>query len=275
MNEQEQAKAAAEAASTIDPVSFMEAGAGYEGMGANQFSPMYLRILHSDAPQIQEGDAAFVPGAKFGDFFNDLTGKCYGNTLFNIPLKSDVLWMEFKPDLGGFQGAHVPCSVPVLGDEYKGMVHAETGNEIIPYHVFYVLVVDPTTDKIEKPVNIGILSFKSTGIPHAKTWNTRIRQTLLPNGDQAPYYSSVWKLTTAKNQKQAGSKTLTWFTIGEGKTTYADRVRFVSKDDYIQFAKPSRAQVDSNKGAMQAAIEEGAAHERLTADAWKEGGSEY
>jgi hypothetical protein len=262
MSDKDTVAQAAAAASAIDPASFMDAGAGYEGMGAAQFSPMYLRILHSDAPQIQRGDAAFVEGAEFGHFFNDLTGKCYGPSIDVIPLKSDILWMEFKPDLGGFQGAHAPFSVPTLGDEYKGMVHAENGNQIIPYHVFYVLVMDG--DKIEQPVNIGILSFKSTGIPHAKTWNTRIRQTLLPSGEQAPYYSSVWRLTTAKNQKQAGSKTLTWFTIGEGKTTYAERLRFITKDDYLNAAKPFRAQVDSDKGAMQAAIAEGVQRAQIT-----------
>jgi hypothetical protein len=268
VSDKDTASAAAQAANDINPADFMEAGAGYEGMGAAQFSPMYLRILHSDAPQLQEGDQAFVPGAKFGDFFNDLTGKAYGPSIDVIPLKSDVLWMEFKPDLGGFQGAHAPFSIPVLGDEYKGMVVAggdNAGNQIVPYHVFYVLVVDPVTGKVETPVNIGILSFKSTGIPHAKTWNTRIRQTLLPNGAQAPYYSSVWRLTTAKNQKQAGSKTLYWYTIGEGKTTYAERLRFIDAETYMNAAKPFRAQVDSDKGAMQAAIAQGEAQRQITA----------
>jgi hypothetical protein len=272
------------AAQAADALDFMEAGAGYDGMSASQFVPMYLRILHLTAPQITEGMPEFVPGAKAGDFFNDLTGKSYGKSLDLIPLRSDILWFEYHPTKLDFKGIHAPFSIDVYGDEYKGMFIASgenQGNRIVPTHVFYVLVAD---ELAKGNKTIGILSFHKSGIPHAKVWNTRIRQVLIPvykDGvaqvdaagqpvmDIAPYFSSVWRLTTELNTNDQGS----WYTIGKDKVTHAERLRFVNREAYNNAAKPMRAQVDNDKGAMQAALAQGETRQALTDNAGKD--SEY
>jgi hypothetical protein len=167
--------------------------------------------------------------------------------------------------MGDFKGIHAPYSILTKGDEFKGLYITEgegIGNRLVPTHVFYVLV----SKELEKGnKTIGILSFHKSGIPHAKVWNTRISSVLKPNGKQAAYYSSVWRLTSALNQNDQG----TWYTIGKDKVTYAERLRWVGKEDYLNIVKSSRGQIDSDKGAMQAAIEQGETRKQI------EGPSEF
>lgn len=223
-----------------------EAGQGYDGMGADQFAPVFINILHSTAPEQQEGTPEYVPGAKFGDFFNSMTRKSYGKSIEVVPLKCEEAWLEWAPNNGGLRGRHAPGSIKVTGDPY-GKQFTDSGNEIIEYMMFYVLVVG------EFENGVAVFSLKKSGMKHGKTWNTRIRSVKLPNGAMAPYYSSVWKLTSMLNKND---KAQTWYNIGVGKTTGAERVRFITPDD-LPVIKTSREQVVSSKGISLAAIEGG------------------
>jgi hypothetical protein len=178
-----------------------------------------------------------------------------------IPLKCEELWLEWAPNNGGLRGRHVPGSLPVEGDPF-GKQFTKAGNEIVDYMLFYVLIVG------QMELGPAVFSLKKTGIKHGKAWNTRIRSVKLPNGAIAPYYSSVWRLTTSLNKNDKGQ---TWYNIGVGKTTNAERVRFITPDD-LNVIRPARAMVTSAQGISLAAL---ASHETpaITDNAGKE--SEY
>ena len=222
-----------------------DAGQGYEGMKSDQFSPTYLSILHSTAPELQEGTSEYVSGAKFGDFFNSMTRHSYGRSVEVIPLKQENLWMVFKPNNGGFLGRYMPGSIDVTGDMYTGLYDKE-GNMVVEYMVYFLL--------LPSELQIGPVAFslKKTGIRYGTAWNTRIRSVILPNGKTAPYYSSVWRLTTSLNKNDKGQ---TWYTIGSGKATNAEWVRWIGPMEKDDFVKPNRLTLQDTRNVNFAQIE--------------------
>jgi hypothetical protein len=63
-----------------------------------------------------------------------------------------------------------------------------------------------------------------------------IRMTRLPSGAIAPYFSSVWQLSTVINKNDRGQ----WFSIGT-KNSLIERVRFITKADFESFVAPAHA----------------------------------
>ena len=127
MSGKDKVEAAAKAA---EDTSFLDAdaGMGYDGMTADQFAPLFLSILHSSAPQIQEGMDGYVPGAKFGDFYLANNNKVYGKTIEVVPLKAEEVWLEWRPNNGGLAGRHA------VGPQYgygSGPEHCFGGRRLL------------------------------------------------------------------------------------------------------------------------------------------------
>lgn len=198
------------------------AGAGYEGMSAQDVQIPFLRILQALSPQVTEGGDEYVEGAKPGYFFNTLTKKVYGNTVSLIPVKFETSWLEWtNGERGKLVGRYAPGSITVVdGPNYRKFT--EAGNEIVETMTFYCLVAGAIED------GIIIFSLSKTGIKHGKRWNTLISTTKLPNGKMAPYFSSVWTLKTQLNKNEKGA----WYTLGVKSVSNIARERFITKEEY-------------------------------------------
>ena len=168
-------------------------------------------------------------------FFNTITERLYGTTIQVVPIMYKKLWLEWAPNRGGLMGRHDPESVKVNKENFSGW-KTEDGNIISETHSFYVMVVGHFD---EGPI---VLSLTSTGIRHAKNWNTQIMMTKLPSGSKAPYYSSVWELETVKCINQQG----TWYQIGE-KKTMIKRMRFITEKEFTGFVLPMKESLGSLK----------------------------
>lgn len=211
-------------------VGFLEehAGEGFEGLTTEDFSMPFLKILQSLSPQVDEDADEYVQGAKPGMFINSVTNKLYGTTIKLIPIQYTRIWLEWSPNRGGLVGRHEPGSIQVDKSNFSKWTNAD-GNIITDNHVFYCLNAD---HQDEGPM---VFSVTSSGIKHAKNWNTQIMMTRLPSGSRAPYFSSVWELETVKNKNDQGS----WYQIGE-KSTRVKRERFINSDEYTKFVNPAR-----------------------------------
>jgi hypothetical protein len=87
-------------------------------------------------------------------------------------------------------------------------------------------------DKMEEgPI---LYALQSTGVKHAKNWNSQLLMTRLPNGNQAPYFSSVWKLSIEKYKNDQG----TYYQIG-GKTSNIGRTRFITEKEFNEYVLPT------------------------------------
>lgn len=203
------------------------AGQGFENMGAEDFQIPFLRILQALSPQVDEDSDEYVEGAKQGMFFNTVTSRLYGRTIEVIPLMYKKVWLEWAPNRGGLVARHDPGSIEVDKSDFSKWKHGE--NDVAEHHVFYVLCADHLD---EGPM---VFSLSSSGIKHARNWNTQLMLTKLPSGSRAPFFSSVWRMETVKNQNDQG----TWYQVGERKTMI-DRVRFITLDEFQQIVQPSR-----------------------------------
>ncbi len=223
-----------EAAKEAAKLEFLEAqsGVGFEGIGAEDFQIPFLRILQPLSPQVDEDADEYVSGAKSGMFANTVNNRLYGTTINVIPLMYKKIWLEWAPHRGGLVGRHEPGSIPVNKDKFsswKAVSDSEEPNDIAEHHVFYVIAAEHPE---EGPM---VFSLWSSGIKHARNWNTQIMMTKLPSGNRAPFFSSVWKLETVRNKNDAGI----WYQIGERKSMI-ERVRFITQEEYSQIVAPTR-----------------------------------
>jgi len=209
-------------------VSFLNehAGEGFENITQDDLKMPFLNILQKGSPQVDKNDVNFIQGAEPGMFFNNVTKKLYGTTIELIPVKYEKLWMEWKPDRGGLIGPHIPGSIDVDKNDFSNWIY--NGNNITETLFFYVLIAGHFNDG---PITFTL---SSTGIKHGKNWNTQIVHTRLPNGKQAPYFSSVWKLTSMACKNDKG----TWYQIGDTSTAI-ERKRFINQKECIDFILPA------------------------------------
>lgn len=187
-------------------LSFLEddAGAGFNDMGVEQQAIPLLLICQSNSADAVEA------GVKPGEFYNSITKKSYGNSVKVVVAYFKIAWIEWVPNAGGFAGRYEPGSIEVQGDVYSGMTNPKTGNDVVETWLYYVLLEDHKED--------GFFVFSSTpgNMKYLKAWNTQMKYLRLPPRTDpktgkvvalpAQIYSSVWQLTTGKDQNKAGQK---------------------------------------------------------------------
>lgn len=217
----------------IKNVDFLNehAGKGFENINQDDLKIPFLRILQKLSPQVDEKDPNYIKGAQPGMFFNTVTQKLYGKEVNLIPIKYEKVWLEWKPNRGGFVARHEPYSIVVDQSnfaewKYNGNIIQETLN-------FFVFIAGKLD---EGPL---VFSLSSTGIKHGKNWNTQIVHTRLPSGKQAPYFSSIWNISSIACTNAQG----TWYQIGD-TTSLIKRIRFISKEDFEKFINPTRKSLD-------------------------------
>jgi hypothetical protein len=213
----------------IEPdASFLDedAGAGFEDLGMEQQAIPLLLICQSNSSDAVE--AGVIPG----EFYNNITKKSYGNSINLIAAYFKVAWLEWIPNGGGFAGRYEPGSIEVTGNVYDGMKNPKTGNTVVETWLYYVMLYDHPGE--------GFFVFSSTpgNMKYLKAWNTQMKFLRLPSGKPAQIYSSVWQLTTGKDQNKAGQK---YYSLrAEGGKPGIVRVGWITKELKTEYVEPIR-----------------------------------
>jgi hypothetical protein len=209
-------------------VDFMEgiAGEGYGHMTNEDYIQAFVKILQPLSPQCVKGKEEFMPDAEPGMFYNNASGQLYGTTLKVIPLYYLHEWTEWKDNRGGFVGKHEPHSVRVDTSDFTKWM-TDNGNVINDTYSFYVALPD------YPEAGIVLMSFTSTNIKPAKSWNSMISMVRTPGGKQAPFFSSVWELGVTKREDNNN----TWYTLGKDKAN-AKRERYINAEEYSTVVLP-------------------------------------
>jgi len=84
---------AAERPSDLDPND----RTGTEGITADQIRLPRLAIAQGLSPQMIPTESSFIKGLSLGDLFNDVTNQIYTQPLIVVPIKRDVVRIEFDP----------------------------------------------------------------------------------------------------------------------------------------------------------------------------------
>lgn len=234
-----------------------DVGAGFENMGMEDFAVPFLAILQKNSPQVEEGNAKFMPGAKAGMIINTVTGALYDGKvgLRFIPVHREHNYIEWVPrdEGGGFVSVYAPESDPVREALKKagrkfGKTKINDNNDLVEtFNLFGVVL--PETGAPERL----LLGFSSSQIGPYKRWMTRAQSVKL-QGDHgvitAPLFAHVYRLRTefAQNKKGTWYRWTVDFDGGD-----AERARIDKTDPLYEEAKQFRALLLS--GAATAAYE--------------------
>ena len=200
------------------------AGQGFEGMEQGDVTTPRLLVSQQLSDVVQAGT---VP---VGHFYNSLTGEDYGDTVNIIVCHFQKVWVEWKPNQGGYVGTYPVGGIEgVTGDVYAGMKHGE--NDVIETYTYLVMLAD-------KP-EAGYFIFQSTrgNLKYLKAWNTAMMYLRTPTGKAAPLFSSVWELKLNKDQNKQGK---TYYSCNVDGKSSIKRVGWITKNTYTEFIAPAR-----------------------------------
>lgn len=210
------------------------AGQGFENMGADETAVPRLLIAQALSDVVQNGSV------KVGHFYNSVTGKDYGESIDVIVCHFQKVWVEWKKNNGGYVGTYPVGGLDnVTGDNYKGMEHVAddgTANDVIETWDYLVVLPEHKED--------GYMIFGSTrgNLKYLKGWNTQMRYLRTPSGKPAPLFSSIWSMTTGKDQNKNGN---TYYSCNkEGKSSIVWK-EWTSKELFIEYVSPARQMADS------------------------------
>lgn len=111
-----------------------DGGSGMEGTDSESFAIPFLRVLQKNSPQVEEGDASYVPGAKPGMFFNSVTGELFdgGTGVRFVPAAYQRRFIKWAPRGAkqGFLGEYTPEDVAAMRE--RGEIAEERGKLLVP-----------------------------------------------------------------------------------------------------------------------------------------------
>lgn len=209
------------------------AGQGFENMSNNEVAVPRLLIAQALSDVVQNGSV------KVGHFYNSITGEDYGDSIDLIVCHFQKVWVEWKKNNGGYVGTYpIGGLAGVTGDNFKGMEHTAddgTVNDVIETWNYLVILPDHVGD--------GYMVFGSTrgNLKYLKGWNTKMRYLRTPSGKAAPLFSSIWNLTTGKDQNKNGNTYYSCNKDGKSSITWKE---WVSKEVFLDYVTPARQVAD-------------------------------
>ncbi len=182
--------------------------AGYEGMGyENQTKDdskiPTIDILQMMSPACKLRDAENKPMHFAGMLWNSAAEESIEGTagVGFIAATTLHVYVEYKPNRGGFVGLHTPESAIV--QEAKGRCDfgkwtTQDGNDLVDTFEIYAVITDGPWRG--SPV---VFRFTSTKINAYKTWNTKLRSFKL-NGKSLPMFAHQTMMKTEEKSNDHG-----------------------------------------------------------------------
>lgn len=199
------------------------AGQGFDKMDSGDVAVPMLLIAQ------QLSGVATAGNVPAGHFYNSISGKDYGDKIKVIVCHFQKMWVEWKPNAGGFVGRHEIGSIPVTGDIYSGMKHGE--NDVIETWMYLCVLPEHLED--------GYMLFSSTrgNLRYLKGWNTQMKYLRTPSGKPAPLFAAIWEMSLDKDTNKQGK---TYFSCNTAGKSSIKQVGWVSKDTYSGYVEPCR-----------------------------------
>lgn len=172
---------------------------GSEGVGMEDLTIPRLDIIQSISPQADEEDPEYIPGAKAGTIFNNVTNQLYGPAVFFVPCfyrKEFNIWKDRNKG-GGFAG-----SFPTEADAKRALAELESPDDydILDTGVHFGLLVLPGGTPDAPVVEEVTVSMAKSKAKVSRKLNTLVR---MAGGDR---FSKVYKLSTVREENNNGDK---------------------------------------------------------------------
>lgn len=247
-------------------------GAGLKNISNDERKVPFLRILQSNSPECEEGNAKFMPNAKAGLFMNTSTKQLY-KSLIMIACSRDQKFIEYTPREigGGFVAIHKPNDDLIIklrvehgrfGRLPRDVTRRDKegkaldGTEIVESFELYAILIDPETGAKFR----AIVPFQSTQISRYQSFIDRADSIeYLVAGSDVPVkpalYSHRWLLTTGNEKNKKGSFKGYVIGLAEKKEDGSDDQPiksfikrsdplFVAAKEFAKFVEAGKAEVD-------------------------------
>lgn len=173
---------------------------GFEEITQATMAIPFVRILQKLSPQLDKQEAAYLEEAEEGDFFNTISKEVYGPSLECIVLKFEHIYIEWRPDRGGFAGYHsVENAERITVDKTFGKWKTPGGNLLSETYTYLALIVGHEEE------GIIVLAFSSSMIKMAREWNRLMTTHIFETGQRAMPYYLVWNIQTEYKSNEKGN----------------------------------------------------------------------
>ena len=187
-----------------------DAAKGFENMTQDDLALPFLRILGQLSPQVTEGDAKYVEGAKPGNIYNTVTSELFdgkkGIKIIPCYYKKDFPeWSDRGDGPGAPVGIHLPNS-PVIatGKRDGSKIRLPNGNYLEETASYYVMAETKTGG-----FTPALITMKSTQLNVSKKWNSMMKTIQIPDGNGGfaipPMHGVVYNLASTLQKNDKGS----------------------------------------------------------------------
>ena len=220
------------------------------GVGTDQISDIkapYLKIAQDVSAEMNKNKTEFMPELELGMFFCPTIKKIFGPTVDAVITATNKTYTFF--DKQQFKGGSSEYDPSWRRDPKKGTFTKEGWKVVTCYNYLVALVEDGAVSE-----DRFIYTLKNSDIPHARDWNTQIKNLKLPSGGKCPLFGAIWRLSTMYRENADGKG---YYGMGNGKTALVENVGFIPDAFVDVFNTEFRALQD---GTARIALPAGTTH---------------
>lgn len=192
---------------------------GFEALNTETISLPFIRLLQDLSPACKRREDTYIEGAEPGLFFNSVSRELYQSPLRVVVGRFDRYFLEWKPNRGGFAGAHEPSLIQkglITGEFFKNekyqIVNPKNNHIFSDTYIYYVLLPDHLS------AGLCLLSLSNTQLKEGRRWNNLLHTATFPNTNtRAKPYHMVWSLESTLQQNDQGS----WFGVSVAFDSWA------------------------------------------------------
>ena len=235
-----------------------DAAKGFENMTQEDMALPFVRILGQLSPQVTEGDAKYIEGAKPGMIYNTVTSECFdgkkGMKVIPCYYKKDYPeWNDRGEGPSAPAAVHLPNS-PVIAtgkrESTGSKIRLPNGNYIEETASYYVLIESKSgTSGAYTP---ALITMKSTQLQVSKKWNSMMKTIQIADGKGGfaipPMHGVVYNLQSVLQKNDKGS----WY----GWSVAQDRIMGQADKNLYLTAKDFNSSVSKGNVQTKADVEE-------------------
>ena len=230
-----------------------DAAKGFENMTQEDMALPFVRILGQLSPQVTEGDAKHIDGAKPGMIYNTVTSDCFdgkvGIKVIPCYYKKDFPeWSDRGDGPGAPVAVHLPNS-PVIqtGKRDGSKIRLPNGNYLEETASYYVLIQNKAGG-----MSPALITMKSTQLNVSKKWNSMMKTIQIPDGKGGfaipPMHGVVYNMQSVLQKNDKGS----WY----GWSVTQDRIMGQEDKTLYLTAKDFNTSVAKGNVQTKADVEE-------------------
>ena len=223
---------------------------GFENMTQEDMALPFVRILGQLSPQVTDGDAKYIEGAKPGMIYNTVTSELFegkkGIKIIPCYYKKDFPeWSDRGDGPGAPVAVHLPNS-PVIqtGKRDGSKIRLPNGNYLEETASYYVLIENKAGG-----MSPALITMKSTQLNVSKKWNSMMKTIQIADGKGGfaipPMHGVVYNLQSVLQKNDKGS----WY----GWSVTQDRIMAQADKNLYLSAKEFNSSVA--KGNVQTKVD--------------------